>query len=252
MERVERAQPERAGEASATRRTPLEAPVRAYLADSYPRNQNYRVLGGRLVPSWRLWRRYRRIRALYPRPLASLVDLSASKGWFVLHAAGVLGAERALGIDVHAPDVAVAEAVREHLGTVGARFEALRLHELAQRIDAFGGPFQVLLVVNLYHYLYFGSARASERYESHEQIFRMLRAVCAEGGVVVFSGCVELEQLPGHIRALAREQGRARGYDARAIRAAAQPFFTVEEHGRLGRRPLWRLVARAGGAVGAS
>jgi hypothetical protein len=221
---------------------PLDRQLRAYLADSYPRNQNYRVLGDRLWPSWRLWRRYRRIRALYPTPLESLVDLSASKGWFVLHAAGPLGCPRALGIDVHAPDVAVCDAVRDHLGLAGARFELLRLHELAERLAAFGGPFQLALVVNLYHYLYFGSGRASERYGSHEEIFGLLRALVS--GTVVFGGCVELEQLPRHVRAMAVEQGRERGYDARSIRAAAERFFRVEEHGRLGRRPLWRLVAR--------
>ena len=223
-------------------RPALDAHVRAYLADSYPRNQNYRVLGRRLVPSWRLWRRYRRIRALYPRPLESLVDLSASKGWFVLHAAGPLACPRALGIDVHAPDVAVCDAVRDHLGLSSARFALLRLHELAGRLDAFGGPFQLALVVNLYHYLYFGSARSCERYGSHEEIFGALRAITS--GVVVFGGCVELDQLPRHIRAMAVEQGRERGYDARSIRAAAERFFAVEEHGRLGRRPLWKLVAR--------
>lgn len=242
MQRPDPAPEAAAAEQRRAVRPALERAARAHLASAYPRNQNYRVLAGRLVPSWRLWRRYRRIRALYPRPLGSLLDLSSSKGWFVLHAAAALGARRALGIDVHPPDLAAAEAARAHLGLEGARFERLRLHELAARADTFGGPFDVVLVVNLYHYLYFGSARASERYGSHEEIFAHLRALAA--GTVVFSGCVELDELPRHVRAMAEAQGRARGYGAAAIRAAAEQGFAVEEHGRLGKRPLWKLVAR--------
>ncbi len=216
--------------------------VRAYLASAYPTNHRYRVVGRRLWPTWKLRTRYRRIRVLYPRPLVSLVDLSSSLGYFVLQAALRESCPRVLGIDLHEPDLRVSEVVRDQLGLASVRLERLRLHELSARIEAFGGPFQTALVLNVYHYLYFGSTRSPEHYESHAEIFESLRSVCS--GTLVFSNCVELGQLPENVRRRAREQGRDAGYDERSVRTAAERWFTIEEHGKLGRRPLWRLTAR--------
>ena len=112
-------------------RPALDADVARYVASSYPHNADYRVLAGRLVPRWKLWRRARRLTAGYTTPLRSLLDLSASKGWFVLEAAGRASCERALGIDVHAPDLDAARAVAAHLGRERARFELTTLRELA-------------------------------------------------------------------------------------------------------------------------
>jgi len=221
---------------------PLDPMLRSYLASAYPRNHRYRVLGGRAWPGYRLYVRYRRISALYPRPLESLVDLSSSLGYFVLDAAARFGCGRVLGIDLHEPDLQATTAVRDHLGLPQVRLERMRLHELAERIEDFGGTFQTALLVNSYHYFYFGSRRSPERYETHEQIFEALAAVCS--GSVVFSNCVEPEQLPPHMLGRARSQGRTEAYHERDIRAAAEKHFLVEEHGVLGRRPLWRLIAR--------
>ena len=132
--------------------------------------------------------------------------------------------------------------MRDHLALASVRLEVLRLEELAARIDAFGGPFEVALLVNVYHYLYFGSRDDPHYLDSHDAIFDALRAVCS--GTLVFSNCTSLEQLPNNVRERARAQGRATGYDTSSLRAAAERRFRVEEHGHLGRRPLWRLTAR--------
>jgi len=226
--------PERAGAS-------LDPEVAAYLRASYPRNHRYRVARGRPVPGWRLWRRARRLRALEPAGATSLLDLSASLGWFVLDAAR-RGYDRVLGIDVHEPDLAAARAVRDHLGLRAVQLEKLRLHEVAERIDALGGPFDTVLCVNLYHYLVLGSRRLPERYDGHDQVMEYLARVTR--GAVVFSNCTDLDQLPRHMRALAVERGLDGDYTEDAIRAAAARWFRVEEHGRLGKRPLWRLVRR--------
>ncbi len=221
---------------------PLDPAIRTYLADSYPRNHNYRILAGRLVPSWRLFKRYRRIRALYPEPLESLVDLSSNKGYFCLHAAQRLGCSRVLGIDVSQPDVEASRASREHLALPQVTLLHLSPQELSASIDEHGGAFQTALLINVYHYLFFGSRSDARHLESHGAIFRALRSVCS--GALVFSNCTELEQLPRHMQAMAREQGREAEYTGEQIRLAAEPYFEFEEHGRLGRRPLWRFRAR--------
>lgn len=215
----------------------------AYVASSYPHNHDYRVVDGRLRPRFKLWRRWRRIRKLYPDRLTSLLDLSSSKGFFVLEAARVEGCERALGIDVHAPDLEAARAVAAHVGRPRARFEELRLHELAERIDEFGGPFQTVLLVNTYPYLYYGSRRDARAYLDHERLFELMARVTAER--LVFSNRVDFERLPGHVRELARAQRAEAGYDEASIRAAAERHFTIEARGRLGRIPLWSLRRRA-------
>lgn len=46
------------------------------------------------------------------------------------------------------------------VGASRARFERLHLHELVERIDEFGGPFQTVLLVNAYQHLIFGSERS--------------------------------------------------------------------------------------------
>ncbi len=221
---------------------PLDPATRAYLADSYPRNHNYRIVAGRLIPSWRLFKRYRRIRALYPSPLASLVDLSSNKGYFCLHAARNLGCARVLGVDVSERDVEASRAARAHLGEAQVSLEHLSPSELAGGIDEHGGPFQTALLINVYHYLFFGSRSDPRHFDSHEAIFEALRAVCED--TLVFSNCTELKQLPRHLQAMAHEQGRAEEFCEEKIAAAAERHFVVERHGKLGRRPLWRLRTR--------
>lgn len=221
---------------------PLDPAIRSYLADSYPRNHNYRILRGWLVPSWRLFWRYRRIQSLYPSPLTSLVDLSSNKGYFCLHAAQRLHCSRVLGIDVSERDVLVSIAAREHLRQTNVHLEQRTPSELATSIERFGGPFQTALLINVYHYLFFGSRSDPRHFDSHAEIFRALRTVC--DGTLVFSNCTSLEQLPKHLRAIAESQGRAEQYTQERILEAAACFFDVEQHGRLGRRPLWRLIAR--------
>ena len=54
----------------------------------------------------------------------------------------------------------------------------------------------------------------------------------------------EIDQLPGHMQVMAREQGRAESFTGRKIWEAASEFFDVTDHGRLGKRPLWRLTPR--------
>ncbi|MAF67664.1 MAG: hypothetical protein CMJ84_18670 [Planctomycetes bacterium] len=225
------------------RADPLSPELRAYLAEGYPANHAYRVRGSRLRASFKLWRRRRRIAALYPRPLTSLLDLSCSKGYFVLDAAAKPTCERALGIDVHPPDLEAARAVGAHLTLERARFEQLRLDTLSERLEEFGGPFQTVLLINTYPYLYFGSRRSEQSYPDHERLFELLHAVCQER--LIFSNRVSLARCPRHIQERARALGLRETYEEAAIRRAALARFELREHGSLLRGiPLWTLSPR--------
>jgi len=222
--------------------TPLSPEVAAYIASSYPHNHDYRVVRGKLKPRWKLWRRLGRLQRLYPEPLRELLDLSSCKGFFVLDAAQRPTCERALGIDIHAPDLDASRAVAGHLGLRGARFEELTLSDLAERIGEFGGPFQTTLLVNTYPYLFFGSDRSDEHVPDHDELFRRMASVTSER--LIFSNRIEFDVLPRHIQRRAAELGLEGGYDGRAIRAAAEKHFELKMQRPLGRIPLWLLRPR--------
>lgn len=224
------------------RRLPLARDVRRHLWRSYPSNHAYRVVAGRLVPAPKLWLRWRRVRRLLPGELGSLLDLSSSKGYFVLRAAREPGCGRALGIEVHAPDLAASRAVRQHLGVERARFERLYVDELPERLDELGGPFRCVLLLNTYPYLFLGSRREPRSTPDHDRLFGILRAVTAEW--LILESRLDLERLPPHLRRRAEELGLAREFRQEAILAAASAHFAVEDHGRIGRVPLLRLRVR--------
>jgi hypothetical protein len=227
------------------RSTDLSPELLRYLASSYPHNHDFRLRGGCLRPRWKLWRRWRRIRSLYPERVESLLDLSCCKGFFVLEAAQRPGCRRALGVDVYERDLEACGALRAALGVERAEFRKARLHEVADDIDALGGPFQTVLLINTYPYLYFGSDREPAAYASHERIFGHLREVTA--GRLIFSNRLQLERCPRHVQRRAAELGLADGFDEESILAAARRHFEVERRGRLGRIPLLLLTPRGRG-----
>lgn len=226
----------------AAERPEIPPHVRQYLGNSYPHNHDYRVVDGQLAPKCKLWVRLRKLMPLYPRPLVSLLDVSCCKGYFVNAAAQEPTCQRALGIDIHQPDLDACEAVKAHLGTSRARFERLRLHDAAARIDQFGGPFQTVLLVNTYQYLFFGSPRSADCYLNHDDIFAQLRRVCA--GRVIFNNRTEFDRVQGYCRRVGQERGLEREYCTERILQTASKHFRVTQHGRVGRYPLWALDLR--------
>ncbi len=219
----------------------LDPAVLSYVNRSYPNNLNFSVRGRRLVPHRQLARRGAALARHYPKPLTSLLDLSSSKGYFVLAAAQQTGCSHALGIDVFEHDVTVSRTLASHLKIPNARFEVLKLHELAATIDKFGGPFDVALLVNTYQYLFFGSDRTADCYESHERIFELIRQTCR--GRLIFNNRTELKDCQNK-EAVARAGARADEYTTEKILGAAGKFFKPVVQDVLGRYPLWVLEAK--------
>ena len=225
----------------------LDPAIADYISNSYPHNLDYRVVRGELRPSWKLGRRLRRLQPLYAKPLEELLDLSSSKGFFVLDAAGRPECRRALGIDDPAQDVAASRAVAVHLGLTDARFDLTTLSERSDSSETRGGPFRTVLLVNTYHYLFFGSDRSRATAPDHDELFRLLASLCADR--LIFSNRVDFDALPRHIKARAREAGLADRYDVERIRAAAEAHFEIEELRPLKKIPLWLLRRRHSGRI---
>lgn len=221
----------------------LAPQIKTFVSDSYPRNHTYTARADRLVPNQKLAVRVAGLSRYYPAPLTSLLDLSCSKGFFVFHAAAQPGCERALGVDLsdECLDVCDQLAARfDRQPTV--RFARLTLPELADRIADFGGPFQTVLLLNTYQYLFFGSTVAPAVGHDHREIFGLLRRVCA--GRLVFHNRLALEDLQSDPQDRALRAGTADRYHPRAIREAAEEFFRVTPLRRWLGRPVWLLDAK--------
>jgi hypothetical protein len=220
----------------------LDPEVAAHIGDSYPHNLDYSVRRGRLKPSFKLWRRFRRIRKLYPTTRGDLLDLSSCKGFFVMEAAQHPKCQRAMGIDIHEPDLRASRKVAEHLELKNARFEELTVPKLARGIEYFGGAFETVLLINTYPYLFLGSDRSEAHVPDHRKLFEYMSMVTADR--LIFSNRVELDALPRHIQKRAKELKLDSAYNPESIRAAAEEYFEVKEERALGRIPLWVLRLR--------
>lgn len=218
----------------------LPADVQRFVSDSYPRNHTFTANDDRLVPKQKLAVRVAGLARYYPRPLTSLLDLSCSKGYFVFHAAAYDSCERALGIDLSDECLDACRQLKSRFANASrVDFAKLTLPELAERIDEFGGPFQTVLLLNTYQYLFFGSTVAPAVGHDHREIFRLLRMVCS--GRLVFHNRLLLADLQSDPQERASQAGTGALYHPQAIRDAAAEFFRVTELRRWLGRPVWLL-----------
>ena len=214
----------------------------------YPSNHNYQIRGQRRIPSHRLAERWRMISSFYPKKLESFLDVGCCKGFFVLENATRPECKRSVGIDVVESFVDTAREVGNSMKIEGAEFHLASLDEVAGRIEEFGGPFQVVQLINTYHYLYWGSKRNARAFHDHRTIFSALHEVT--GSCLIFSSPLEVNLAPPEIRLKADIAG-GHEYHQKAILDAAQEFFDIIELPSLearNRRPLLLMVKRADGS----
>jgi SAM-dependent methyltransferase len=206
------------------------------LLRGYPGNHNYAVVPARLVPSRRLERRLRVIQKSYPGRMESFLDIGCCRGFFVLEAARRPTCRIAVGIDVHPPFVSTAERVRQHLGLANAAFHLASLQEVADQPEAYGGPFQTVLFVGAYHYLFWGSTICTTAWHSHREILRRVARLCTER--CIFSARLEFDTLPDATRMIARDHPARAQYTTKDFLESAEEFFHVHQSGFLGAYPL--------------
>lgn len=210
-----------------------------YAENSYPSNHAYKITQQKtLLPKKKLAARYRQISRLYPEKLESLADIGCSKGYFNFAAAKKPHCQRSLGIDVVEDCIHHCLAIKNYLGSENTEFSLLKLHELSESINDFGGPFQVVLVINLYQYLYFGSDYSSACYLNHDEIFKYLRNICSQR--IIFNNRITTEDAQNKEQIFINAK-EANHYTEEKVLEAASKYFTVSKHGKIGRYPLWAL-----------
>jgi hypothetical protein len=222
--------------------TQLPTEIRERVRSSYPSNHNFSVDASRLIPSRKLATRVAHFRQFYPQPLRSLLDLSCSKGFFVFDAAREKTCVRAMGIDLCDKTLETCYRLRERFAhPERVVLERLALAELSQQIDQFGGPFDTVLLVNTYQYLYFGSSIAPALSRDHCEIFRHIRSVCS--GRVIFHNRISFQRVQKHLQETAEGAEWGRFYTPKAIKSAASEYFRVTEKPVWGGHPVWLLDA---------
>lgn len=210
----------------------------------YPRNHNYYLHGGNLIPSFRLYERLRLIHSVLPKPLESFLDIGCCRGYYVIDAAQMPSCRYAVGIDVCEHFVETARAVLSRTSIQNAEFHVATLNELAAQPSKYKAPHQTILLIGTYHYLFWGSSISSFHYGDHRKIMEVLSTLCSHR--IILSGRFELDRLPRGIRTTAMQSDKASKYNTKALVDSAKEFFSVRNAGFLGTYPLLVLDKKAG------
>jgi len=212
--------------------------MREYIENcGYPKNHKFFICNKKLLPTHKLSARIRKISKLYPDRLESFLDLSCCRGFFVFSASQHSSCQRALGIDVDPVNIEACSALKTYLNLEKSQFALLTLDKLAKQIQNFGGAYQTVLLANTYQYLFFGSD-GWPGYLSHEKIFGYLSEICSNR--LIFSNRIELSHCQNKTQ-IEQAGSLAKHYTPQAIITAAEKYFNVIPHGKIGRYPLWVL-----------
>ena len=213
----------------------------------YPSNHRYRIYRDRLIPNFELYERLRGIIDIYPEEIESFLDIGCCRGFYVLEAAKRPGCLAAAGIDIYKPFIDTAEMVRGYLDINNARFYFATLSDVAENPKKYGGPFQIILVLGTYHYLFWGSKLYEGAYYDHKEILCMLHKICA--GEVILSARLEIRDLPSHAREKAVLDSRRDIYNKKDFINTAELYFNIKTEGALGKYPLFIMSKKKLGEV---
>jgi len=206
--------------------------------EGYPSNHVYCIERGRFCPQRQLAERLKYWEKQYLQPMESMLDIGCCKGGFLFHTALRCPQARLMGIDLANNFIEVCREVADYLNQRQICFRHLSLEELYEQIECFGGAFQNVLLINTYHYLYYGSRREGLAYKDHERIFAMLAGITRDQ--LLFSSPLEPEDCPSSIA----KQATRTEYSAKLILAAASQYFDLSCLGKSGHRPVYRMQKR--------
>ena len=117
------------------------------------------------------------------------------------------------------------------------------LDQVAQTPKAYDGPFQTIVLIGAYHYLYWGSVRCGQAFLSHREILSRLAGLCTDR--VIFSARLRIADLPEGLRSQALGSSAGEDFNAEAFLRTAEDFFQVRQAGYLGNYPAYVLSRQA-------
>ena len=202
----------------------------------YPHNHKYAVHKKKLLPSFQLYERYRLVSSLIPEGMTSFLDIGSCKGFYCMDAAMRSGCRTATGVDIHEPFISTSKKVRDHLGIKNADFFLAELEDIARSPESYNGPFQTVLLIGTYQYLFWGSGLSPHAYYSHREILLRLSRICTD--TVILSARLETRWLSSGVRQKARLLGDKVTYTTDDFIEKAEEFFHIKLAGFLGKYPL--------------
>ena len=195
--------------------------------------------GGALTTS-QMDLRWRIVASLYPEQVTSLLDIGCCRGWFVVQAALRPECESAVGVDVVQGFIDAANKARRVLKLDKAQFEYAFLDDIVNDPQRFRPPYQTIVLLNTYHYMYWGSAYSGKHWADHEYLLRTLWEICTDR--IVFMSPLEVAECPSDIARRAQEHPDwAKAFTTEQFHATAARYFDVTPQGHLGLRPLFLL-----------
>jgi hypothetical protein len=203
----------------------------------------YKVAAGHALTTFALNQRWRIVRRLYPERLTSLLDIGCCRGWFVVQAAMRPECERALGIDVVQGFIDAANDAKRLLKLDNAQFEYAFLDDLVASPQKYGTPYQTILLLNTYHYMFWGSTYSPKHWPDHEYMLRSLSELCTDR--IIFMSPLEVQECPSDIAKRAREHPDwAAQFTTERFLEVASRYFDVSHQMFLGLRPLYLMKKR--------
>ena len=197
----------------------------------------------RMLTTFEMHLRERTIRPLLPDHLPSVLDIGCCRGWLTLQAARRPECEWAVGIDVLPEFIEAANRAASLLGLDNTRFDYAFLDDIVRDPEGYRTPFHTILLINTYHYMYWGSSYSERHWPDHEYLLDTLADLCTHR--MIFMTPLEVSGCPGDIRRRAAEHPDwAAGYTPERFFEEARRRFDVTPRGHLGARPLYLMTKK--------
>ena len=200
----------------------------------------YRIADRRAITTFQMHQRWKIVSSLYPPTLTSLLDIGCCRGWFVLQAAMQPQVEKALGVDVVPGFIDAANEAKTLLKLDKAQFDYAFLDDLANNPDKYRTPYQTIVLLNTYHYMYWGSGYSDKHWADHDYLLRTLAGVCTDR--IIFMSPLEVNDCPSDIARRAAEHPEwVPAFTTRGFLDVAEKYFDVSHQTYMGLRPLYLM-----------
>jgi len=204
----------------------------------------YDIADGKAFTTFQMDQRHTIVSRYYPEKLTSLLDIGCCRGWFGLQAALRPECDRTIGIDVIPEFIEAANEGARLLGVSNkTRFAHAFMDDLEADRAGYGLPVQTILLINTYHYMYWGSYLSPKHWPDHDYILRTLAGMCTDR--MIFMTPLEVDECPSDIaRKAAEHPDWAAQYTEAKFLDVASRYFDVTLETYLGLRPLYLMRKR--------
>jgi hypothetical protein len=203
----------------------------------------YKIVDGKALTTFQMDQRWKIVAGLYPEKLTSLLDIGCCRGWFVIQAAMRPECEKALGIDVVQGFIDAANDAKKLLKLDNAMFDYAFLDDVAGNPQKYKTPYQTIVLLNTYHYMYWGSGYSDKHWADHDYLLGTLASICTDR--IIFMSPLEIHDCPSDIARRAREHPEwAPAFTTKNFLETASKYFDVSHQTYLGLRPLYLLKKR--------